>query len=185
MSATAFPIALLSTIEDDGWATLLEGGEATLTALTDTAVRAAVAAGDPAGMEIPAGTPLEISLVFSDDARVRVLNREYRGKDKATNVLSFASLDADEPMPAPGETLPLGDIILARETLLREAAERDLPPGDHLFHLLVHGVLHLLGYDHEYEDEAEEMEGLETAILTAHGLADPHDGDLIGAVDDP
>ncbi|MCF8479255.1 MAG: rRNA maturation RNase YbeY [Rhodospirillum sp.] len=175
---TAYPLTLLSRVEDANWSTNFSGGEEALLILVDRAVNAAVDGGDPSGLDIPGGTPLEISLVLSDDARVRMLNRDYRNKDKATNVLSFASLDAEEPLPAPGETLPLGDVILALETVRWEAEERDIPLEDHLFHLVVHGVLHLLGYDHEDEDEAREMESLETAILAAHGLEDPYDGAL-------
>jgi probable rRNA maturation factor len=176
----AYPLTLLSEVEDPRWSEAFPGGEDALLALVDRAVRAAVVEGDPGGQEIPVGTPLEISLVLSDDARVRVLNREYRNKDKATNVLSFASLDAEEPLPAPGETLPLGDVILALETVEGEATERGVPLGDHLFHLVVHGVLHLLGYDHEDDEDAREMESLETAILAAQGLEDPYDGTLPG-----
>ncbi|WP_413204682.1 rRNA maturation RNase YbeY [Rhodospirillum sp. A1_3_36] len=174
----AYPLTLLSEVEDPRWGEAFPGGEEALLTLVDRAVRAAVVAGDPGGQEIPKGTPLEMSLVLADDARVRALNRDYRNKDKATNVLSFASLDVEEPLPVPGETLPLGDVILALETVVGEAEGRGVPLSDHLFHLVVHGVLHLLGYDHEDDEEAREMESLETAILAAEGLEDPYEGTL-------
>jgi probable rRNA maturation factor len=115
----------------------------------------------------------ELSLVFSDDAHMRVLNRAYRGKDAPTNVLSFPGASAGAGTYGP----LLGDIVLARETVAREAADQALAFSDHLTHLIVHGFLHLLGYDHEDDAEAEVMEGLETAILARLGIADPYGGD--------
>lgn len=118
--------------------------------------------------------PAELSVVLADDALVHRLNREYRGKDKPTNVLSFALTEADEPEPQDGVPILLGDVILAFETVQREAAEQGKAPVDHMTHLVVHGVLHLLGYDHETDDEAEEMEALETRLLATLGIADPY-----------
>lgn len=112
----------------------------------------------------------ELSIVFSNDEKVRVLNREYRGKDKATNVLSFPQ-DGGE---VPGLYM-LGDVIFAFETVEREANQQDKSFMDHLTHLLVHGVLHLLGYDHEDDKEAEEMEGLEIEILKGLGVKNPYE----------
>ena len=106
----------------------------------------------------------EVSLLFTDDAAVRVLNRTWRGKDKPTNVLSFSQ---------PAGPL-LGDIVLAAETVTREADLANKPVADHIAHLIVHGTLHLLGYDHEEEAEAEAMERLEAAALAEMGLADPY-----------
>lgn len=114
----------------------------------------------------------ELSVILTDDHTVQGLNRDYRGKDQATNVLSFAVRDTGMPVP-PDLPEPLGDIVLAFETTAREADEQNKTTGDHLCHLLVHGVLHLLGYDHMHDDEAEEMESLETQILTGLGLQDP------------
>ncbi|MCO6391503.1 rRNA maturation RNase YbeY [Aliihoeflea aestuarii] len=113
----------------------------------------------------------ELSLVFTDDASIRNLNREWRGKDKATNVLSFPAFKV-----APGDALPpmLGDVILAFETVSREAALEDKPFEHHLAHLLVHGLLHLLGYDHENDADADEMEGLERKILMRLSIPDPY-----------
>ena len=112
------------------------------------------------------GTAGEVSVFLADDAAVQALNRDWRGKDKPTNVLSF-------PAPENAARL-LGDIALARETIAREAAEQGKSFEAHAAHLIVHGFLHLLGYDHEEEEEAEAMETRERAILAALGIADPY-----------
>lgn len=109
---------------------------------------------------------VEISIVLADDATVRELNRRWRGRDAPTNVLSFAS----------GERPLLGDIVLAYETVAREAADQGKTLADHLSHLVTHGVLHLLGFDHEAPLEAEEMEALERRVLAGIGVADPYRG---------
>ena len=119
---------------------------------------------------------VELGVVLTDDSEQHRLNREYRGKDAPTNVLSFAaatpaSVGAERP-------LLLGDVVLAFETVAREAVERQKPLADHLRHLVVHGVLHLLGYDHEAAQSAAAMELLETAILAKVGVSDPY-GDTI------
>ncbi|AWU94909.1 rRNA maturation RNase YbeY [Azospirillum ramasamyi] len=118
--------------------------------------------------------PAELSVVLADDALVHRLNREYRGKDKPTNVLSFALTEAEEPEVQDGMPVMLGDVILAYETVVREASEQRKNVKDHMTHLVMHGVLHLLGYDHETDDEAEEMEALETRLLASFGIADPY-----------
>lgn len=112
----------------------------------------------------------EVSVVFSSDREVRRLNSRYRHKDAATNVLSFPAPSLVEGALGP----MLGDIVLAAETVAREAAEEGLTLTGHLTHLLVHGFLHLAGYDHEADGEAAVMEGLETAILARLGIADPY-----------
>jgi len=114
-----------------------------------------------------------ISVALMDDASIRLLNRDYRGKDAATNVLSFPVEEDDSFLP-PGERLPLGDIAVALETVTREAAEEDKTLAEHLAHMVVHGTLHLLGYDHEQDSEAEEMEALERDVLASLGIADPY-----------
>ncbi len=125
--------------------------------------------------------PLEISLVFTDDSEQRGLNRDYRHKDSATNVLSFPNMD-DADMTAPeGSPRLLGDVVLARETIAREAGEQNKSLADHTTHLLVHGTLHLLGYDHMKAAEAAEMEAVETEILAGLGIADPYAGDVAAA----
>jgi probable rRNA maturation factor len=115
--------------------------------------------------------PAELSIVLGDDALIQGLNRQWRGQDKPTNVLSFAALSASPP---PGAPHLLGDVVLAFETLAAEAAAQDKPLADHLRHLVVHGVLHLLGFDHAAADEAERMEALETAVLAGFGVPDPY-----------
>jgi probable rRNA maturation factor len=112
----------------------------------------------------------EVTVVFTDDAHVRRLNRTYRGKNRPTNVLSFPA------PPAPGGALAplLGDIVLAAETVAKEAAAAGIAVTDHLTHLIVHGFLHLIGYDHEEDAEALAMEALETRILKKLGITDPY-----------
>ena len=115
--------------------------------------------------------PAELAIRFVDAAEGEALNRQYRGKDYATNVLTFAynegeEIAEDEPTRA--------DIILCTDVLEREAAEQKKTVEEHTAHLIVHGVLHAQGYDHEEDDEAEEMEGLETELLTELGYADPY-----------
>jgi probable rRNA maturation factor len=109
--------------------------------------------------------------LFADDARVRPLNLAWRAQDKPTNVLTFPSVAL-----TPGGTLPpvLGDIILAYQTVEREAAEEAKPFEDHVGHLLLHGFLHLLGYDHQTDADADIMEGLETRILAKLAIPDPY-----------
>ena len=113
----------------------------------------------------------EVSVVLADDALVRRLNRQWRRIDAATNVLSFPSLDQELPPKAP---FLLGDVVLAYETVSREAQEQGKELADHLRHLVVHGILHLLGYDHEDPGQAEQMEALETQVLARLGVDDPY-----------
>lgn len=115
--------------------------------------------------------PGEVVLLFTDNDAVHELNREWRGKDKPTNVLSFPA--EDFPVPE-GEAAPLGDIALALETCLSEADEKDISPEAHLSHLILHGILHLLGYDHISDSDAAEMEDLERRLLARIGIADPY-----------
>src|SRR6266852_3475479 len=117
-----------------------------------------------------AGAPLILGLVLTDDAEQRGLNRTYRRRDAATNVLSFAIAD---PAP-PGSPVLLGDVVLAFATIEREAAEQQKSLADHLQHLVVHGVLHLLGFDHQSPGEAEAMEAREIEILETLGVPDPY-----------
>jgi probable rRNA maturation factor len=110
----------------------------------------------------------EISVTFCADAEIRDLNAQWRGKNAATNVLSF---------PTPGEVAArplLGDIVIAYETVAREAQEQDKTLQEHVTHMIMHGFLHLIGYDHESADEAEEMETLERRIAASLGLRDPY-----------
>jgi probable rRNA maturation factor len=129
--------------------------------------------------DIPArigGVDVEFSVVLTDDETIKALNRDYRGKDKPTNVLSFAALDAaDADMHLlPDQPWPMGDIVLAFETIEKEVIGTDKSFRDHYVHLLIHGTLHLLGYDHEEDEEAEEMETLEIRILKKYGIENPY-----------
>jgi probable rRNA maturation factor len=118
----------------------------------------------------------EVSLCLADDAVLRALNSRWRGVDKPTNVLSFPSAASGHL----GDDASLGDIALAYETLAREAEDIGVPLADHYRHLLAHGFLHLIGYDHETDAEAERMEALETRILARLGAADPYAHAVVG-----
>ncbi len=148
-------------IEAGGWA-----GEEALRAVIERAAGAVFA---EIGQDAPEDA--ELSLLFTDDAHIRVLNRDWRGKDKPTNVLSFPAFEV-----APGDAVPpmLGDVALAFETVRSEAELEEKPFDHHLTHLIVHGLLHLLGHDHEEEDEAAIMEGLERAALARLAIPDPY-----------
>lgn len=113
----------------------------------------------------------ELAVVLSDDARVRGLNRRFRGIDRATNVLAFPAGDG---AARPRQPRILGDVVLARGRVRREAARQGKELAQHVSHLVVHGVLHLLGHDHRAEAEAETMERLEVAVLAALGVEDPY-----------
>ena len=115
----------------------------------------------------------QASVVLADDAMLQDLNGRYRGKDKATNVLSFP-FEPPPGMSSDEADRYLGDIILAAQTLRREADELSISPAHHLQHLVVHGLLHLLGFDHIEDAEATEMEAIETQVLAGLGIADPY-----------
>jgi probable rRNA maturation factor len=155
--------------------------------LAEAAVRAALEGAGQGRLVALPDALVEVSVRLTDDAEMQRLNRDYRGKDKPTNVLSF-------PMHAPeqldrwlesGETdLLLGDLALGHETVLREAAEKGVTPAAHVTHLVVHGTLHLLGHDHMDDASAEAMESLETNILRGLGIADPYADAGWSAVDE-
>jgi probable rRNA maturation factor len=117
----------------------------------------------------------ELAVMLTDDSGIRTLNGNWRGIDKPTNVLSFPALQAPAGTP-PDAPRMLGDIAIAYETTRREADEEQKPFDHHLSHLAVHGFLHLIGYDHEKDDEAEVMESLEQEILAQLGIPDPYAG---------
>ena len=170
----------------------------------EKAVDAAVKfAGLPGLADYP--SPVEVSVKLSDNDEVQTLNRQWRDKDQPTNVLSFPSLDDDElnqfrhPEVVSGSysftdaekskilklvqhdaqmELLLGDIILAHGVCAEEAAEKGITLADHTTHLVIHGMLHLLGYDHIDDDDAEQMEALEVKALASMGLHNPYDGDI-------
>ncbi|MDP1028246.1 rRNA maturation RNase YbeY [Sphingomonas sp. KR1UV-12] len=146
-------------------------------ALAERAARAAIGL-TPHGPLLNTSASVEISVRLTSDEEVRTLNHQYRGKDKATNVLSFPMVQPDlidtvSQNSDDGELL-LGDIVLAHGVCVAEAAERGIAVEAHATHLLVHGTLHLLGYDHLDDDEAEAMEEIERQALGQLGIADPY-----------
>ena len=156
------PFEIEIRVEADDWA------GAGMPDLEGLAARAASATLGIVTMEMVADS--EVSMLFCDDATIRDLNNRFRGKDKATNVLSFPG---DEVSDGPVGPL-IGDIALAFETIRRESSELGIPLNDHLTHLIVHGLLHLFGYDHVFDQDAAVMEPLETRILATLGIADPY-----------
>jgi probable rRNA maturation factor len=161
-------LSIAISIEDPSWAKLAPDAARVLR----RAARDALAEAKADGWK---GSRIghEISFVLTGDKRMRALNRAYRGKDRPTNVLSFAALDADRPKAA----MPwlLGDVVLASGVVAREAKTQGKSLRHHLSHLAVHGVLHLLGYDHEHDRDAEAMEALEIAALAGMGIANPYE----------
>jgi probable rRNA maturation factor len=145
-------------------------------------VAAGLRAAQAAAASQPAGAPVELTVVLSDDAAVQALNARWRGRDAPTNVLAFPGCAPAEiaagglgaSVGAPEIPLLLGDVVVAFETCMGEAEAAGIPPPDHLAHLVVHGVLHLFGHDHGTDDEAERMEALEAAVLAGMGIADPY-----------
>lgn len=168
MNRPVSPNAAVPTIDVQVQSSLWEAEPA-----AEEALRAAIAA---AVCHVPAEG--EMSVVLTDDATIRALNREWRAIDKPTNVLSFPAA----PVKGIGLPAPLGDVVVAYETLAREAAEENKPVLHHLAHLVVHGYLHLLGYDHETDSEAETMEEMEREILGGIGIADPYRPHEAGSV---
>lgn len=150
------------TGDADGWAAALPAVE--------TVVRRAATAAWSAGGGDRNADGAEISVMLTDDASMAALNGQFRGKDSPTNVLSFP---ADDP-GAPGRRRLLGDVVLALETLVDESRDRGRPLAEHVSHMVVHGVLHLLGYDHETDRDAATMEALEIRTLAGLGIADPY-----------
>lgn len=147
-------------LQSDRWSELADVEELAARAINAALMRADIA--------LVVGAEICVSL--ADDAAVRVLNAEWRGLDKPTNVLSFPAVEPDELEYAPH----IGDIILAYETVEREARDDGKTFADHTTHLIIHEILHLLGFDHETDEEAQEMEALEIAALADLGIADPY-----------
>ena len=149
-----------TVIEDEGWAGALDD----IDALTQACARAA--------MTLEPALNAEIALLLCDDKAIQALNKRFRHKDTPTNVLAFPTGDQSGGS--------LGDIALARETCVREALTQNIALRDHAAHLIIHGMLHLIGYDHGDDDEARVMEGRESMILKTMGIADPYNGAQTG-----
>ena len=135
----------------------------------------------PEGKALTKFSHIELSVVLCDDALIHKLNNDYRHKDKATNVLSFEGLDQSEVeqylqsnAEVPERPFSLGEIYIAYETVMRETLSAGIPFRDHFIHLVIHGILHLLSYDHIKDDEAEIMEARETELLNNLGIDDPY-----------
>ena len=148
-------------VDDSGWEAV-----PALEELTRRAVDATIAGAGAAGKN------LETAFLFTGDETMASLNAKWRGQAHATNVLSFPAKNVKAPG---GETSPLGDVVLASGVVTREAAEQGKTLPHHATHLIVHGLLHLLGYDHETDKDAAAMERLETEILKGLGISDPYD----------
>jgi probable rRNA maturation factor len=155
------PLTVDITIADDAWHGLLPDAEAVVRAAAEAAWR----------LLAPAGAVAEVSILLTDDETVSRLNERHRGLDRPTNVLSFPIGAA---VPAGDQPTMLGDVVLASGVVAREAAAQEKAVAAHLSHLVVHGVLHLLGYDHETDPEAETMEALEVQTLAGLGLPNPY-----------
>ena len=151
------------TVEAEGWNTAVTDPEAICRRAVAAALRVVG----------PPGPPAEVTVLLTDDAAVRALNRSFRGEDAPTDVLSFPAGPRAPGVPTDC-AWPLGDIAIALETSARDAAAAGKPLADHLAHLVVHGTLHLLGYDHEEPKAGEAMEALERRILADLGIADPY-----------
>ena len=135
----------------------------------------------PEGPAINKFPNIELGVVLCDDARIRKLNREYRGNDSATNVLSFEGLSVDQrddyfrsDKVAPNSPFSLGEIYIAFQTMEKEADDAAISLGDHFSHMIIHGILHLFGYDHIQDEEAEIMEAHERCLLSHLGIDDPY-----------
>jgi probable rRNA maturation factor len=160
-AASGSPLDIAVAVDDPAWREALPEAEA----LCRRAAAAALARAGARG-------PGEVSILLTDDRRAAALNERYRGVAGATNVLSFAA--ADTAPGAAGVPVLLGDVVVARETVEREARAQGKTIADHLAHLVVHGILHLLGHDHEGDAEVARMERLEAAILDRLAIANPY-----------
>ena len=159
----AAPVDVVVEVEAAAWAA---------EPAAETVVRRAIAAAASLARVAPTARG-EVSVVLTDDAAIRALNREWRDIDKPTNVLSFPAR-ASSGRPASTPLVLLGDIVIAYQTTAREAAAEEKPFAHHLAHLAVHGFLHLIGYDHDSDREADAMEQLEATILARLGVPDPY-----------
>lgn len=171
MKDEAFLPAVDVLIEGGGWSSAVPGAES----LCRSTVEAALS------LAAPHSRLVEVSVLLTDDAAVARLNREYREREGPTNVLSFPASDLSGPDASMAAEVPvlLGDVVIAFETTAAEAEAASRALTDHLRHLVVHGVLHLLGYDHTDDAPAERMEALEVAILARIGVEDPYNDEKL------
>jgi probable rRNA maturation factor len=168
MSGLMPAISVEVTIATEGWSGACPDAERLVSATAELAFDQV-----QRSLSLPASAGATLDITLTDDAEQQQLNRLWRGKDAPTNVLAFPAADADQPPPL-GAPLLLGDVVLAFETVAREAAEQNKPIGNHLRHLVVHGVLHLLGFDHQADADANAMETQEIEILARLGVPDPY-----------
>jgi probable rRNA maturation factor len=171
MNSSSFNIIL----DDEAWKIKLEDFEKQANEILQVSLSFLVE--NDLGFEGWNNKPVLIGLSLSNNDEVQKLNYEFRGKNKPTNVLSFANIDDEvfEEDFLANDVVELGDIIMAIEILEDEASIKNISLKDHFSHLLVHGILHLFGYDHQDDDEADEMEGIEIDILKKVGIADPYE----------
>lgn len=163
MVASKVHIDLL--IDEPGWSKARLGLKTLVPAALETAFKS---------LPVKPKAPLEIAITLSNDKNIKTLNRKHRNKNKATNVLSFPLWTSLEDIPRMSLPIPAGDIVIAYETMAREAAEQGKTLKAHFTHMLVHGFLHLLGYDHMTDGEATQMESLEIKILKKLDIKDPY-----------
>ena len=170
-NVVAAALELEVLIEEAAWGAVVPDAEA----LCRSAAQAAWSIGAPSLMG-SSGEPTTACLLLASDERVRALNRDFRGRDVPTDVLSFPSFEPDvlAAVGAEGPPPVIGDIVIALQTTLADAVSDGRSMNDHLRHLVVHGMLHLLGYDHETDEDAAAMEALEVRILAGLGIADPY-----------
>lgn len=170
MSSAAQDIQIDISLQDPVWESVPD-----VMKIVEVAARTAVTmAPQPDRIKSKA---LEVSVLLANDDLLRVLNREYRGKDNPTNVLSFASLDSEDFFI--GDVVGLGDVAVSFQTIDREAQDEGKFFKDHLTHLVVHGCLHLLGYDHKEEGQAIIMEAIEIRILEKLGVQNPYTDKIV------
>jgi len=161
------------SVNDERWEETLPNADILCFNLLQTALRF-INKFDPSDL-FTINKPMSLNLCLSNDEEVHYLNKEFRNKDKPTNVLSFANIDDPEfDLSYINDVLELGDIIISLETMQTEASQKNISFEHHFSHLLVHGILHLLGYDHIEDDEADFMEDLETKILNILNIPNPY-----------
>ncbi|MEO1019726.1 MAG: rRNA maturation RNase YbeY [Pseudomonadota bacterium] len=161
------------TIEAQAWNTIVTDPRQLVTRAAETAL---------GELDAAERVRAEIGILLTDNIAVRALNKEYRGRDRPTNVLSFPSFGRDQPRPDHGPLL-FGDVILALETVKAEADALADGFSGHVSHLVIHGILHLFGHDHENNDEAQKMERAERRLMAQLGFGDPYsDDDLQGSL---